>query len=385
MWTTVGNVEVYAWDNGFGLCGVGQDVYLETICTFPQNGNPAATLVGPDTYQFTVTGLAPGTDYLWSLVETCDGAQGNSGFCFNAIGPMFTTFDDPFIVTGQGFKPSCPFISPGYIPDGSFTVSIQDGVSCPGTTYDITITPVPNSGPLGSTPPAPIPNFVLGATAAGSPYLFTNAGAGNYTVTVLETGPCNQMVNPEVIVVNVPDGMDMVDPIWQIADILGNVLADNNIFTIPGTTANQGNINIPEGSCSYQQQLYATGFDLCDGIIVAPNAVSVVSNTTVPATVIPATQVTITPDIFGNYLIDLNWSVGTTTLVLQMSDASGNSPDLTLIANVLDNVNPSLTITGLGNITIPACAATRDVTFTVTIDDLCDQNYRCSTNRNGKW
>ncbi|MCB0636982.1 MAG: T9SS type A sorting domain-containing protein [Lewinella sp.] len=331
------NMEVYASDSGSGLCFTGQAIYQKTICTYPQNGSPAAVLVGPDTYQFTVTGLAPGTRYAWSLLETCDGAAGNSGSCFNSQGPVFSTFDSPFVVTGQGFRPTCPFVSPGYVPNGSFMISIQDGVSCPGTTYNVTIAPIIGSGPFGSTPPAPIPNFILGATAAGSPYLFVHAGAGNYQVTVLETGPCNPQSNPHMpITVNVPDGQDLVDPIWEVNDVMDNVLVDNNPFTVPGTTANLGNLIADPGVCTHTMQVFAEGFDLCDGLIVNPLAVT--------ASASPGTQVTVTPDGFGDYQIDIVWGPGTPAMVtITGRDVSNNTVDLVLLATILDNQPPVIT------------------------------------------
>ncbi|MCB0673452.1 MAG: hypothetical protein KDC59_16030, partial [Saprospiraceae bacterium] len=329
QWTSVNlpitdhcwTLEVFA---AGGLCSMGQDVFLAVVCTSTPGitWNPATGVVS-----YTVTGLAPGTSYQYSLVETCDGTAGNSGSCMNAISPPFRTFDDPFIVTSTGFSPGCPFITPGYVPDGSFVVSIIDGTSCPGTTYDVTAAPIAGSGPLGSTPPAPIPNFILGATAAGSPYLFINAGAGNYQVTVLETGPCNPAINPEVIIVSVPDGTDNVDPIWSIMDTLGTTLTDNNPFTIPGITYDLGTLTIDTGMCGVTTYHDASGFDLCDGIITNPNAVQVVS---VDPT--DGANVTIMPDGLGNYRITIEWMAGNTTVQLAMQDAGGNAPVLRLSA-----------------------------------------------------
>jgi hypothetical protein len=267
-------------------CGAGQRVFETTVCTFTPGvtWNNATGVVS-----YTVTGLAPGTDYQFSLVETCDGFAGNSGLCDNAVSGVFTTFDDNPTVTFTAVKPSCPEVSPGYVPNGSFSITITDGVSCTGL-YDIVATPDVGSSPLGNTPPFTTPSVVFNATQAGSPYLFTGAGAGTYTIQVFELGLCNHQTNPTVITVTVPDGMDMADPIWQIADLIGNVIVDNNIFTIPGTTANLGNVVIPEGECGFQQHLFATGFDLCDGFMTDPAAVRTVSITTTPATVQPPTQ-----------------------------------------------------------------------------------------------
>jgi hypothetical protein len=352
-------------------CGTGQQVFTSTVCTNTAGvtWNNATGVVS-----YIVTGLQPGTDYQYSLVETCDGFVGNSGSCLNAVSIVFTTFDDNPTVTFTATAPSCPAVSPGYVPNGSFSVSIGDGASCTGL-YDIVATPDAGSGPLGNTPPFSFPSIIFNATDAGSPYLFTGAGAGTYTIQVFELGLCNHPTNPTVITVVVPDGTDNQDPIWQIADVIDNVLADNNIFTIPGTTANQGNINIPQGSCSFQQQLYATGFDLCDDFITNPAAVRIVSVNTVPASVNPATQVSVVPDGFGTYLIDINWSVGITVIVLEMCDASNNCPNLTLIANVVDDIDPSITCPP--SVT-KECVMGLDISPAVcgfpTVTDNCDPN-----------
>jgi hypothetical protein len=127
-----------------------------------------------------------------------------------------------------------------------------------------------------------LPPTYLGVPAGT--YFFFNAGAGDYTVDVTEVGICNPINNPDAITVTVPDGMDMVEATWYLGDVLGNVIADNDPNTVPGTAANLGVVTIPEGSCSYQQQLYAFGIDNCDGLIIALNAASAVASGYFPTT-----------------------------------------------------------------------------------------------------
>lgn len=357
------NIEVGA--QGF-LCHSGQSVVNMVVCTFTSG----VTVLGP-VVTYTVTGLQPGTDYQFSLVETCDGVPGlNSGFCFNALSPPFTTLDNPFTVAETTVAPTCPEVSPGYVPNGSFSIQITDPASCPGTTYDIDITPVPGSSPLNNTPPIPVPNGLTGVTAGSYPFDF--AGAGQYEVSVTETGPCNPAIDPVDLVVTVPDGLDSVDPVWQIADVLGNVMVDNDPMTPPLPTIDLGNMVMPDGSCGIQQQLYATGLDLCDGIVSAANAVSA-SAVTTPASIMPGTQVSVIPDGFGVYLLDVFWSIGTTTLTVQMQDAAGNNPDLVITTTVDDNTTPQLSLDFNNNITIPNCQSSVTLPLQIAVDNLCDQ------------
>lgn len=131
-------------------------------------------------------------------------------------------------------SPTCQFGEPTYTPNGIFTVQIPGALetgACPGTTYDITATAVVGSDPVGGTPPFVIPNFILGATSAGSPYLFINAGVGTFLISVLETGACNPTVNPVVFQVVVPDAAQACTELslsksGEFVDTSGNGLAD---------------------------------------------------------------------------------------------------------------------------------------------------------------
>ncbi len=97
----------------------------------------------------------------------------------------------------------------------------------------------------------------------------------------------------------------------------------------------------------------------------------------------------VTSDGDGIYAIDVNWAAGQTGFALNMSDAVGNGAatnvfpggdssgqfnDALWLLNFMDEYNdPEVVIVGINNVTVPACAESREVTMTVYVDDLCDQ------------
>lgn len=99
-------------------------------------------------------------------------------------------------------RPALPFLNPGYTPNGQFTIVVGNG-ACSGV-YTLNAVPLAGTGPGGSTPPSTSTTTYIGFPAGS--FLFANAGAGTYRVTVTETGPsCNPPVNPVIIDVVVPD------------------------------------------------------------------------------------------------------------------------------------------------------------------------------------
>jgi len=355
----------------------GQALFSTTVCylnnvtsfTTPVTG---MTVVG-NQITITVGGLPPGTSLQWFVSETCDDVAPPNNVSNCSASLAFTTLDPQYTVAAVTVKPGCPFVSPGYAPDGSFTVTVTNGSACAGT-YTVNATPVAGSGPAGSTPPNTATTTYIGAPAGA--FFFGNAGAGSYTVTVTETGPCNPPTDPVVVIVTVPDGMDMVAPVFYVTDVLGNILADNDPLTAPGVTRNFGSVTIPDGECGRQDEYYAYGFDNCDGFIVANNAVTA-SATTIP-NLSPGTQVSVTPDGFGFYLVDVHWGIGTSTVTIRGRDASGNIANapagLQLVMTIPDNVDPVVTILGPSQVTIPVCATSLTAIITIQVDDLCNQN-----------
>lgn len=352
----------------------GQALFTTTVCNFggvPTFNAPVTgmTVVGTQV-TVTVGGLPPGTSLQWFVSETCDGiAPPNNVSTCTASAP-FQTLDAQYTVTATAVPPTCPFASPGYTPNGSFTVTVTNGSTCAGT-YTVNAAPVAGSGPAGSTPPLTTVTTYIGFPAGA--FLFANAGAGTYNVTVTETGTCNPPTDPVVIQVIVPNGVDAVAPVFYITDVLGNTLADNDPLTPQGTSVNFGNNPVPEGACGRQDEYFVFGFDNCDGFINALNAVSATA-VTVPATIIPGTQVTVTPDGFGFYLVDVFWSTGTSTVTVTGRDIAGNLTNLTMIMTVPDNTDPVVTIIGNSQFVISECQTSVTGVITFQVDDLCDQN-----------
>ncbi|MEN0003526.1 MAG: dockerin type I domain-containing protein [Bacteroidota bacterium] len=339
-------------------CGSGTAVIASTYCS----DDPALN-INDQVVTVTVEGLQPGTAYDWSLVETCDGIIppfNTSGLCTAATGPTFATFDDPFAGTLTIVELSdCPSNSPGFLPAGRFTVDISDGTTCPNSTYDLILL----DGPY-----AIIPSEFIGVTAGSYPFL--NAGPGSYRFTLTEMGGCNPQEEIQTIIVEVPEVEDTTVPIWELFNVLGTVVADNDPSSTAPLAADLGELVLPEGSCSYQQQWYAVGEDECDGLITAAGAIESQVNT-VPNTGAAPTAVVITSDNMGTYLLDINWGVGQSTIDFIGMDINGNAATLQLSANVPDQINPSLSLIGLEDLVLPFCESSRTILVQLLIQDAC--------------
>ena len=118
-------------------CGDGNWIYKEVIC----EGDPGVFLTG-NTISWTLLEgtLQPGTSYQFAIVETCDGMAPPDNVSPCATSDPFITLDDPFQVDATNIlEPSCPLVSPGFTPDGSFDILLSDGLSCPSALYDVVV------------------------------------------------------------------------------------------------------------------------------------------------------------------------------------------------------------------------------------------------------
>ncbi|GJM32018.1 MAG: hypothetical protein DHS20C18_10190 [Saprospiraceae bacterium] len=353
------NVDDHCWRiliGGVGFINVGQAVVDIVVCAGPNNGpDPAISITG-NMVNVAVNGLAPGTAYDYYVTETCNGLMPPSNASPFA-GPFgFVTFDLPFIVDWSADRPSCLGAM-----DGNFQLEITDGGSCMATTYDMAII----SGPAGVSP-----TIINGATAANGPYNFTGASAGNYTIDITETGPCNPLNNPVTVTVTIEAGLDVTDPTFYLTDILGNILTNSpNSFDL-------GDIILPEGVCGRQDQFFVYGADNCDIFVNTPGAVTATANTT-PATVSPGTQVIspatlASPGIQNLYLLDVHWSAGQSTVTVTGCDAANNCVQLSLTANIIADEDNLAIVANAINATIPVCETSTTVLFGLTITGGCD-------------
>ncbi len=121
-----------------------------------------------------------------------------------------------FTVTYNANAPSCQVGDQDYAANGSFTVTVgtETGACADpaATVYTVTATPVFGSGPdLTSPPPTTIPSHI--GLPSGD-FLFSGAGAGEYTVTVTMTAStvCAPPTNPKQVTATVPQAAATCDP-----------------------------------------------------------------------------------------------------------------------------------------------------------------------------
>lgn len=127
-----------------------------------------------------------------------------------------------FATSYEAVPTSCQFGDQDYVPDGSFTVTVgpesggcaDDEPSAP--TYTISATPVSGSGPNGSNPPFTTVTAYIGFQEGD--FLFGNAGAGEYdvTVTMSNAEACSVTTNPKEFTAVVPEGFPSCDPVTPV-------------------------------------------------------------------------------------------------------------------------------------------------------------------------
>jgi hypothetical protein len=335
---------------GVGFGGnIAQALQVFTVCA----GDPNVTIVG-NTVSVDIVGLQPGTCYEFTVSETCDGLVPFEASLSDVVLSLpFCTFDTPPVVSATATAPECPEGTPGFVPNGTITVNVMHGSSCQTGLYDIEIV----SGPY-----LPLAPLTYNGVNAGN-YTFTGAGPGTYTIRVSEvSGTCNQKpdLHPVIVTVIVPNAVDVTPPSKSVRDLLSNEVTALGPFTLP------------EGVCGKQVLLFVSGNDSCDGPIIAPGAVTATAVMS-PSTIQPGTQVFITDDGNGTYLVDVHFAVGITTLTIGITDASGNVTTMTYTVEVFDNIAPVVQILGNSQFVIPSCETTTTGTVTVLIDDACDQ------------
>jgi len=323
------------------------------------------TVLTPNTFSHTFTNLLPNTGHRVCVREICDDGEGLTAISCSAA---FQTLPTAFTLTqGTLTSPGCPYASPMYAPNGSFSVAVGNG-DCAGT-YTLSATPIAGSGPNGSTPPT-LPTQT--GLAAGT-VTFTNAGAGAYTITATETSGCAVAQNPVSIMVTIADGTDTVAPLYYVTDVMGNIVADNDPLTIRGTNYIIGTINLPEGECTNYSTYFVHGIDQCDGIITDAASVTATASTT-PA-FNPQTNVNVVHHTNSVWAVNIDWKYGNTVITIRGRDASGNfangTTGLTLRALAVSTTNPVLSVLGPTQVTIPVCANTTTALYAIQIDELC--------------
>lgn len=243
-------------------------------------------------------------------------------------------------------NPSILYENPGQYSVG-LTTYFTNGIDAVTLDNIIYVNPAPDANIAASGPIIFCLGGNVGLTSSpGNSYLWSNGEAGqtitattsgDYSVIVTDENGCSASSTP----VSVTAFLDEVSPIYYFTDVLGNILADNDPLTPAGTTFNLGTTTVLPTDCDRQDQYYLYGFDNCDGFITALDAVSATAATS-PATIIPGTQLTVTPDGYGFYMLDVNWSVGASTITATGRDAAGNTTALSLLMNVQDITPPTV-------------------------------------------
>lgn len=365
------------------------------------------------TYALSSHLIQPGTAYWFAVAEICDGMpaggntalwnfqrspdvpiiEGDTGpfydpadstpYAWDDYEGYFKTKDEQFTVDIETIKPICPEESEGYAADGCIKLTIADGSTCWGI-YHIKINDVLLKQSDSEEGAGDETEFSQGT------YTFCGYGVDVYTVSVEETGMCNPPKSALIDdAVEVPNGMDMESPKMIVTDFFaGSLIADNLDETDTDDSADLGDMIIPEGSCSMKSYFKVIGADNCDGEICDGPAVTA-SVLAGPANTIPGTQIKIynqdgeavetDGSIFQmqgcEWVIELNWGIGESTVEICMDDAEeaglSDPACVTITANVQDNIEPTIIAQSM-NLVIPACSEQVCGIFSFQIMDGCD-------------
>jgi len=114
--------------------------------------------------------------------------------------------------------------------DGSITTTVADSPGCTGATYTVNASPVASSGPGGSTPPFTTVVTYIGFPAG--PFLFANAGVGQYTITVSTTSVCMEAQNISTVTLTPPAPTSIPTLSEWGMIILSSLLALGTVITL---------------------------------------------------------------------------------------------------------------------------------------------------------
>ena len=217
--------------------------------------------------------------------------NGTSGLCQSRT---ITVNPATYNVTSTTIPPSCPEVSSGAFPDGSFSISISDMGCCFGARYDVAVSPIPGSTTLGNTPAPPALSEFLDVSSGD--YAFPLVSSGAYRVAISVREGCQPLTDPQFFVVMVPDPADTQEPNAGCQNIAVNLNTNGLAAIVPS--------DVELGST-----------DNCD---VNPLPISV------------------SPSIFT---CD---DIGPNLVTLTVSDLSGNTATCSALVNVVGEPGPTV-------------------------------------------
>ncbi len=330
-------------------------------------------------------------------------------------------------VSSTTVSPTCPAEADGYTANGSFTVTVTDNPECAGT-YTINATPVAGSGPGGSTPPPTTTVTYIGFPQGA--FLFANAGAGQYTLTVTQTGDCDFCDgNVQVFTVTVADGEDTEAPVVscpaavtiecseefdleeEFESLAASITVSDNCEIVDTTI---GDISFVPVGCGEGTGTYTALVTVTDigGNTDACELTLEVSDNTAPTLV--CTDVTLSLDadgqaslILGDYVeasdmcseplsyepaIDTEYTyectdIGETSIAVEVTDACGNIASCEINVTIVDDMPPSYScpaditiecgvdpdpaVTGEPTDIVDNCPGSLEISYEDTFDNIC--------------